>query len=187
MSEGCITCGMCIDACDSIMDKVNRPRGLIRYASRKEMQGESLPPLFKRPRVITYSTILFLAVAGILYGLTHIPPVELSVVHERQPLYIQMSDGSIQNKYTIKAVNKTPQEIQLRLRVTGLDGVKIRMPDGNPIILHAGGTIPFRVYLRAMPSQLKKKKTKIRFVLENDQPENRVKLKKRSVFMGPKK
>ncbi len=187
MSEGCITCGMCIDACDSIMDKVNRPRGLIRYASRKEMQGESLPPLFKRPRVITYSTVLFLAVAGILYGLTHIPPVELSVVHERQPLYIQMSDGSIQNKYTIKAVNKTPQEIQFRLRVTGLDGVKIRMPDGNPIILHAGGTIPFHVYLRAMPSQLKKKKTKIRFVLENDQPENRIKLKKRSVFMGPKK
>jgi len=191
MSEGCITCGMCIDACDSIMDKVNRPRGLIRYASSKEMDGETLPPLFKRPRVITYSAILFMSIAGILYGLTHIPPVELSIVHERQPLFIQMSDGSIENRYTIKAVNKIPEDIQFQLRVTGLDGVKIKMPDGNPITLHAGGTIPFHVYLRAMPSQLKKKKTKIHFVLEsvhkNNQTENKIKLKKRSVFMGPKK
>jgi len=105
MQEGCITCGMCIDACDSIMDKVNRPRGLIRYASEKGMAGEVLPPLFKRPRVIAYSSIFLLAVGGIIYGLTHIPPVELSVVHERQPLFIQMGNGTVQNKYTIKALN----------------------------------------------------------------------------------
>jgi len=187
MSEGCITCGMCIDACDSIMDKVNRPRGLIRYASRKEMDGIALPPLFKRPRVITYSVILLLSIAGIIYGLTHIPPVELSVVHERQPLFIQMADGSIQNKYTIKAVNKMPQKLYFHLRVTGLEGVRIKMPDGDPITLEAGGTIPFHVYLRAMPSQFKKKKTKIHFILESIQSADKIKLKKRSVFIGPDK
>jgi cytochrome c oxidase accessory protein FixG len=187
MSEGCITCGMCIDACDSIMAKVNRPQGLIRYASQKEMQGQPLPALFKRPRVITYAAILLLSIIGILYGLTHIAPVELSVVHERQPLFIQMSDGSIENKYTIKAVNKMPQELHFHLYVTGLDGVKINMPDGDIVTMQAGGTIPFHVYLRAMPAQLKKQKVKIHFILESIQSADSIRLKKRSVFIGPKK
>ncbi|MDQ6998908.1 MAG: cytochrome c oxidase accessory protein CcoG [Mariprofundus sp.] len=187
MQEGCITCGMCIDACDSIMDKVNRPRGLIRYASQKELSGETLPPVFKRPRVITYSFILLLSIAGIIYGLTHIPPVELSVVHERQPLFTQMSNGSIQNRYTIKAVNKTPNKLTFRLHVTGLEGVTIKMPDGDIITLQPEGVIPFHVFLRATPAQLKKKKTKIHFILETMNTTDKIKIKKKSVFIGPKK
>ncbi|MDQ6972570.1 MAG: cytochrome c oxidase accessory protein CcoG [Mariprofundaceae bacterium] len=187
MQEGCITCGMCIDACDGVMEKVGRPKGLIRYASEKQMEGEILPPLFKRPRVLAYSAIFLLAVGGIIYGLTHIPPVELSIVHERQPLYLQMSDGSIQNKYTIKAINKTPEDMHLSLSVTGLEGVKVRIDDGTDVVLKAGGLIPFHVYLRAMPEQLKKDKTKIRFVLESSDGAVKIRLKKGSVFIGPKK
>ncbi|MDQ6969541.1 MAG: cytochrome c oxidase accessory protein CcoG [Mariprofundus sp.] len=185
LSEGCITCGLCIDACDSIMDKVNRPRGLIRYASQKEMQGIDLPPLFKRPRVITYAIVLCLSLGGIIYGLSHIPPVELSVIHERQPLFIQMSDGSILNKYTIKAVNKTPHTLEFQLRITGLDAVKIKLPDGDSIKLEAKGTIPFHVYLRAKPDQLKQARTKIVFILESNNTNDKIKLKKKSVFIGP--
>jgi len=167
MSEGCITCGMCIDACDSIMDKVNRPRGLIRYASRKEMDGESLPALFKRPRVIAYSAILLLSIAGILYGLTHIPPVELSIVHERQPLFIQMSDGSIHNKYTIKAVNKTPDDLHMKVSISGAEGISIAGDEGKNIVLKTGKIIPFHIFLTAQPGILKGKRTPVRFVLES--------------------
>jgi len=167
MSEGCITCGMCIDACDSIMDKVNRPRGLIRYASRKEMDGEPLPPLFKRPRVITYSAILFLSIAGILYGLTHIPPVELSIVHERQPLFIQMSDGSIHNKYTIKAVNKTPADLHIKVSISGAEGVSIAGQEDRNIILKTGEIVPFHIFLTARPEALKNKRMPVLFVLES--------------------
>jgi cytochrome c oxidase accessory protein FixG len=165
MQEGCITCGLCIDACDSMMDKVHRPRGLIRYASRKEMEGETLPPLFMRPRVIAYSAIFILAVGGILYGLTHIPPVELSVVHERQPLFIQMSSGDIRNKYTIKAFNKTPDDMHIKFTVSGADGVRI-VGDTSDIVLPAGKMIPFHVFVEAHPSDLKDKKTPLRFILE---------------------
>ncbi len=167
MSEGCITCGMCIDACDSIMDKVNRPRGLIRYASRKEMDGEPLPPLFKRPRVITYSAILFLSIAGILYGLTHIPPVELSIVHERQPLFIQMSDGSIHNKYTIMAVNKTPADLHIKVSISGAEGVSIAGQEDRNIILKTGEIVPFHIFLTARPEALKNKRMPVLFVLES--------------------
>jgi len=187
MSEGCITCGMCIDACDSIMDKVHRPRGLIRYASQKEMQGIALPALFKRPRVVTYSIVLLLSLIGIIYGLTHIPPVELSVIHERQPLFVQMSDGSIANRYTIKAVNKTPHALQFTLHIKGLDGVKIKMPDGDIVTLEAKGTIPFHVYLNAMPDQFKQQETEIYFILESLNATDTLTLTKRSVFIGPSK
>ncbi len=61
--EGCITCGVCIDACDSIMDKTNQPRGLIRYASYKELNhNEQAVSLVKRPRLIVYTLILLSSV-----------------------------------------------------------------------------------------------------------------------------
>lgn len=167
MSEGCITCGMCIDACDSIMDKVNRPKGLIRYASRKEMDGESLPALFKRPRVVTYAIILLLSMLGIVYGLTHIPPLELSIVHERQPLFIQMSDGNIKNKYTIKAVNKMPTDLHMKIRIETVQGISIATSEGKTAVLKSGKIIPFHVFLIARPEALKEKQTPVLFILES--------------------
>jgi len=167
MSEGCITCGMCIDACDSIMEKVNRPKGLIRYASRKEMDGEPLPALFKRPRVVTYSIILLLSIIGILYGLTHIPPVELSIVHERQPLFIHMSDGSIENKYTIKAVNKTPEDLHMHVSIVSTEDIKISKRESVDITLKSGKIIPLHIFLTARPETLKEKQTPVRFILES--------------------
>ena len=184
MQEGCITCGMCIDACDSIMDKVNRPRGLIRYASEKEMAGEVLPPLFRRPRVIAYSTIFLLAVGGIVYGLTHIPPVELSVVHARQPLYIQMSNGMIENKYTIKALNKTSADRNFQLRVEGAPGVHIVGDAGAGIVLESGKMVPFHVFLAAEPAALKGEKMPLRLVLESIEPPA-IRMEYDSVFIGP--
>ena len=184
MQEGCITCGMCIDACDSMMDKVGRPRGLIRYASRKEMEGEVLPALFKRPRVVVYSLILALAIGGIVYGLTHIPPVELSVVHERQPLFIQMSNGTIQNKYTIKAINKTSNDLHMRLSIVGVEGVKVVGIEAQNIMFEAGKLIPFHVFLVAERKALTQEKTPLTFILESlDGP--KIKLEYKSVFMGP--
>lgn len=183
MSEGCITCGMCIDACDSIMDKVGRPKGLIRYASRKEMDGEVLPALFKRPRVVTYSIVLFLAMAGIIYGLTHIPPVELSIVHERQPLFIQMSDGSIKNKYTIKAVNKTAKDLHMHVSIATIKGIKIANASSADIILKSDKIIPLHIFLTARPESLKEKQTPVRFILESmESPTIRVEYE--SVFIS---
>jgi len=187
LSEGCITCGMCIDACDSIMDRVNKPRGLIRYLSQKEMEGEKLPPLFRRPRVITYSTIFMLAVAGIIYGLATIPPIELSIVHSRQPLFMRMSDGSIQNKYTIKAVNKLETDQRVSLSVQSSSG-KIRLVDEayfRDITLKAGKLVPFSIFLLADPDTLKQENSDVRLTIQGiTQPEITVTYD--SVFVGPK-
>jgi len=187
LSEGCITCGMCIDACDSIMDKVGKPRGLIRYLSDKEMDGVTLPPLFKRPRVITYSTIFLLAVAGIIYGLVTIPPVELSIVHSRQPLFMLMSDGSIQNKYTIKAVNKLESDQRVTLTVESAAG-NIRMVDQDyfkDITLKAGKMVPFSIFLQADRGSLKQENSDVRLTIQGI-TEPAIHVTYDSVFVGPK-
>lgn len=168
MSEGCITCGLCIDACDSIMDKVDKPRGLIRYLSQKEMDAETLPALFKRPRVITYSLIFLLAFSGIIYGLNHIAPVELTVVHARQPLYMQMSDGSIQNRYTIKAVNKTEDDLPMHLSIeSSIDGLMFAEGTEREVVLKAGKLIPFNLFLRAKKRDFKQSNIPVTFVLQS--------------------
>ena len=115
--EGCITCGLCIDACDMVMDKVGKSRGLVRYASLDEIQGIDVPPVYKRPRIIASSALIMIAVFGIIYGLTHLGSLELKVLHERQPLFVQQSDGTIQNKYYFKMLNKTDKEMQVKITV----------------------------------------------------------------------
>jgi len=124
--EGCITCGLCIDACDSIMDKVKQPHGLIRYASYKELHHNAKQiPLYKRFRVLVYGVILLLAALGIAYGFMGLSATEFKVVHERQPLFVKLSDGSIQNKYTVKLLNKTKEDITIKFKIEGLDGASL--------------------------------------------------------------
>jgi cytochrome c oxidase accessory protein FixG len=113
--EGCITCGLCIDACDAVMDKVGRPRGLIRYASLDELEGKSVKPMLARPRVWVYSTILLVALSGIVFGLSTLEAIDLKVLHERAPLFVQLSDGSIQNKYTLKLLNKSEEDLIIHI------------------------------------------------------------------------
>jgi cytochrome c oxidase accessory protein FixG len=182
MQEGCITCGMCIDACNSVMDKVGKPRGLIRYMSQRDMLGEFQPPFYKRMRVIVYSSIILLATAYILYGVTHIEPLQLTVLHERQPLFIRMSDGSIVNKYTIKAVNKTGKNVPVKIKVEGIQVESVLVNNGDPVVLSPANLVPFHVLVRARPELLKHDKTPVKFEMETE-GEDRIELEYESVFV----
>ncbi len=119
---GCITCGLCIDACDTIMEKVSKPNGLIRYMSLAQLRGEAAQTIWKRPRMLVYLVVTLFGIGGVIYGVTHISAVDLAVIHERQPLFIKMSDGRIQNKYRLKVTNKTDQTIDFDVKVNGVEG-----------------------------------------------------------------
>jgi cytochrome c oxidase accessory protein FixG len=153
--EGCVTCGLCIDACDAVMDKVERPKGLIRYASLDELEGKPTIPMLKRPRVIVYASIMTIALAGILYGLGNLTGIELKVLHERQPLYVQQSDGTVQNKYYLKVLNKTDRPLHVNVTVeSGPEGVVIVGAE-EPLLAHAGDITKYTLYARVPRRQLK--------------------------------
>ncbi|WP_319558174.1 cytochrome c oxidase accessory protein CcoG [Thiomicrorhabdus sp.] len=120
---GCITCGLCIDACDSVMEKIKKPKGLVRYASLAEFAGKKLPPVWKRPRVIVYGGIMAFAAAAMIYGLATMSPIDVKALHERSPLFVQMSDGNIQNKWTVKIVNKGAEPMEAQISVVGPEGL----------------------------------------------------------------
>ncbi len=182
--EGCITCGICIDACDSIMDKVKQPRGLIRYASYKELHHNAATvPLYKRFRVIFYSLILLAAMSGIIYGFMHLSPTEFKVVHERQPLFVRLSDGSIQNKYTIKLLNKTKETLTIKFSIEGVEGATLH--GLTEMTVEPGKVIPVTALVRVPEEYMKSELTPIIFkgIVSN----SNMNVQYKSMFMGPKK
>ena len=123
----CISCALCIDACDTIMDSLGWERGLVGYSSeRREETGQRARLL--RPKVIGYAAVLVLAVGLLGWSIAQQAAFDLTVAQERQPIYVQLSDGRIQNSYEIKVNNKTDRTLTLRFHAEGL-------PDGAALDL----------------------------------------------------
>jgi cytochrome c oxidase accessory protein FixG len=182
--EGCITCALCLDACDSVMEKIGRPHGLIRYASMDELEGKPALKMFQRPRVLVYLTILTLAMTGIIYGLFNLSGIEVKVLHERQPLYVLQSDGSIQNKYSVKILNKTAQDQRVQLVVEGLPGLSFS--GGEEAITAGKGRITsYTVFVRVPRENLKVESTPIIFRIQAEGDEG-LASSYTSMFIGPR-
>jgi cytochrome c oxidase accessory protein FixG len=164
---GCITCGLCIDACDSVMDKINRPRGLVRYASLDELEGRPVHKLYQHPRTWVYITILFLAFVGIVFGLTHLGALTLRVAPERQPLYVRMSDGSIQNKYQFKVLNKTGKDMYVSVRAEGGISGQLLVGAEEPHLVAHGRATAFTIFVKARDEDIKQEVTDIEFYVVN--------------------
>ena len=183
---GCITCGLCIDACDVVMDKIGKPRGLIRYASLDELSGKPKKEMYQHPRTLVYIAIILLALGGIVWGLTHMGAMTLKVVHERQPLFVQMSDGSVQNKYDFKVLNKTNRDMQVKVSAEG--GVADQVIIGaekQPLARH-GKSTTFTIFVKAPAKSLGKDVVPIQFRVESVEDPN-VFAEYTSKFYGPKR
>ncbi len=120
----CIQCALCIDACDEIMAKVGRPQKLIAYDSYNNLvaqsHGDRVPYRFIRPRTILYTGVFALVCAIILFGLAHKTVLEVNVVPDRNPLFVQVSGGGIRNGYIVRILNKKLAPHKFEISVAGL-------------------------------------------------------------------
>jgi cytochrome c oxidase accessory protein FixG len=181
--EGCITCALCIDACDVVMDKIDKPRGLIRYASLNEINGKPASALFKRPRVLVYMTIMLLAIAGIIYGLSTLAGLELKVLHERQPLFVMLSDGNVQNKYELKILNKTEQAMRVRVTASGHEALRLIDAEGE-LDIPQGQVAAYTLYLRIPKDRLESESQPVYFQVQ-DVANPDYAAEYQSMFFGP--
>ncbi len=129
----CIQCALCIDACDEIMDRVGRPRGLIAYETLSmpaaRARGERPRVRLVRPRTVLYS-VLILIVSGLMaYGLLSRGDLDLNILHDRNPLFVMLSDGSIRNGFTVKVLNKAHAARRFEITVEGVPGARIKRPE----------------------------------------------------------
>lgn len=184
--EGCITCGLCIDACNAVMDKVHRPRGLVRYASLDESEGKPARSLLLRPRVWVYTTILAVALAGIVYGLASVSAIDLHVLHERAPLFVQLSDGSIQNKYTLKLLNKTNDDLVVTISAKSALPIELVGAE-QPLTIKHGEVTPGVVFVRVKRAALGADSVPVTFVAHAQLPTGAdVSTERESAFFGPR-
>lgn len=134
----CIACGLCADACDEIMDKVGLPRGLVRYDTEKRLEerakGLPVSPFdFIRPRTIYYTVVIAVVGCIMLYSLINRSALEMTVLHDRNPLFVQLSDGDIRNGYDLKILNKTHDTDTYKLEVKGIEGAKITISSAGRV------------------------------------------------------
>ncbi|MFM7027068.1 MAG: cytochrome c oxidase accessory protein CcoG [Chakrabartia sp.] len=129
---GCITCALCIDACDKVMAQIGKPRGLIDYctlddAAAEKAGGVARPALktLLRPRTLAYLTIWASIGFAMLFMLGARTRLDLNVQHDRNPVYVQLSDGMVRNNYTVKIRNMETRPRDVTLRVSGLPGATI--------------------------------------------------------------
>jgi cytochrome c oxidase accessory protein FixG len=126
---GCITCALCIDACDKVMKEVGRPRGLIDYATledcKREEAGETPRPAWKallHPRTLVYFSVWGAIGLALLFALGVRKHVDLSVAQDRNPPFMLMSDGSVRNGYTLKLRNMQGRPREMVIALDGLPG-----------------------------------------------------------------
>lgn len=127
----CINCAVCIDACDSIMDKINLPRGLIRYDS---MEGIRTGSGFKwTSRVIGYISVLLILLTTITVLFAKRKDVDANVLRTPGMIYQNQGEDKVSNMYNFKLSNKTFNEMPIKFELSESEG-EIKLV-GNEIIL----------------------------------------------------
>ncbi len=161
----CIQCGLCIDACDTVMAKIGRPARLIGYESevnlKRRIAGKPELTRIVRPRTILYAGLIVVICAIMLVTLLDRTFLAVNVLHDRNPVAVKLSDGSIRNGYTLHLLNKRGFQRTVAIDVDGPTGVQIHTvtldsitPDRPMVTLERDATTEVRVVLTASSENL---------------------------------
>jgi len=135
---GCITCALCIDACDKVMAQVGRPRGLIDYTTFEnaelERAGNAPRPIARE--IFRLRTILYFGLWGaiglvMLFGLGARTRLDISAQQDRNPVYVRLSDGAVRNGYTVKIRNMEARPRDVAVTLDGLPGAVMWTDTGS--------------------------------------------------------
>lgn len=160
----CVNCTACIDACDKIMDRVGRSRGLIRYASYNTVESGSRLRL--TPRMIAYTGVLIFIGGLFLYTIISRSAVETTILRTPGMLFQELDNGNLRNLYSIKIVNKSNEEIPIELKIAEPGYAEITMVGGE-VILPAGDVIETAMFVDIPQEKIKSMKTSLRIDIRN--------------------
>ena len=191
------------------MDKLGRERGLISYTTLADYNanmalatggGKAVQPALVRdsltgrlvdavrhtswrsivrPRTIVYFVGWSAIGLAMLTVLALRSPLSLSVLHDRNPLYVELRDGAVRNGYDVKVLNMTPEPREVQLSLEGLPGAELSLADnGEPaqvldLELAPDKVLPLRLYVRVGPEALPAVSTRFRIVVAGEGGERR--------------
>ena len=175
----CITCALCIDACDDMMAKIGKPRGLIDYMAltdeANERAGNTKISIWKhilRPRTVIY-TALWSAIGVALVVLLFIrSPIDVSVSPIRNPTYVTLSDGTIRNTYDLRVMNMQNEARDFEISVASDAALSVALEgaEGQSVTVPADSTRLVRVYVLSAPDDpaTRADRTDFRFWVEDE-------------------
>lgn len=192
----CIQCSLCIDACDAVMEKIGRPKGLIAYDSlanfeRRAENKKTRINIF-RPRVMIYSALLSLIGLLILFNLLSKSEINLNILRDRNPVFVTLANGEIRNGYTVKILNMSGAPQQYSLKVADLDNYQMQVVgiDGevgqteHDVMVDADTLLSIKMYISAPRASLASESKDIEFVISSLDGE--ILVEKQTTFKGPK-
>ncbi len=145
----CIGCAACIDACNSVMDKVDLPRGLIRYSTDHALANQlSLKQIRQRvfrPRVLIYVGVLLMIVSAFFGTLVLRTPLKLDVIRDRGVMGREVEDGMIENVYRLQIMNTSETAHRYKISVSGIDTIALATPDEVSLAGTETRAVPVRV------------------------------------------
>ncbi len=199
----CITCALCIDACDSVMEKIGKPHGLISYSNLSTYNDHTTGKdvnftwrSFIRPRTLVYLTVWTLIATALFLHLTFRDRLQINIVHDRNPLYTQLSNGELRNGYTVRLLNMQLEPRIFRIRISGLPGAKMTIngidkPPAEVFEVPVAGNKAraLKIYVTADPDKLKPDENELTFSIEALGKDGSVaeKTQKTTVFAVPRK
>jgi cytochrome c oxidase accessory protein FixG len=140
----CIHCAQCIDACDVVMERTGRPKGLIRYGARDEFEGKERRIL--RPRIVIYPLIMVLVWGGLGYALAHRGTADVTVLRGIGAPYGILPDGHVSNQLRVKIVNRSREIRRYAISLVGASDLVLISPD-NPLEVNPGAGATASVFV----------------------------------------
>jgi cytochrome c oxidase accessory protein FixG len=195
----CITCALCIDACDDVMEKTGRPRGLIDYVTLQdeavETAGADPIPLRKRvfrPRTMLYFVLWSAIGVAMVVSLFMRDTIDLSIARDRNPTYVVLSDGSVRNGFTIKVANQNnePREFVLSFRAQDPNAerlypleAELQNVDGLRFTVEADKLRELRLFLTTLSFANPAERVPVEVWVEDQTTRERA--MQETVFLGP--
>jgi cytochrome c oxidase accessory protein FixG len=161
----CIHCTQCIDACDGIMDRIGRPRGLIRYSSRDELAGE--PRRLLRPRIVLYPVLVLAALGALVVTLTAREPADITVLRASGSPFSTLPSGEVSNQVRLKIVNRTGEARRYWIAIDADPAVRLVTPV-NPVPVEAGKTATAVLFVTAPGGRFTGGEMAVRLAVSDD-------------------
>ena len=167
----CINCTQCIDACDVIMERLNRPKGLIRYSCQATTEGHKKVRL--RPRLVVYGVALLVVIGGFVATLASKQAFDVTLLRSLGNPYITAADGQIQNSLRLKLVSRTDEQQDFQIRIAEPDDIALDL-DVQNVTLGGGQTWTQPVLVTVPPEAFTAGKLQIRLAIESSTGKSRV-------------
>src|SRR5690606_8942839 len=98
----------------------------------------------------------------------------INVLHDRNPLYVELRDGSVRNGFDVKILNMTPEPRSVTLHLSGLEGARMALADSAEesaalrLELVPDGVLPLRLYVRVGSDSLPSAQQRFDIVVESE-------------------